>query len=357
MKIMEEENLARHTSLELGGRARYFAEAKSESEVRNLLLWARERGEDVVVLAGGSNVVFSDEGYQGLVLRIASSGIRVEEEGRQVLVTAAAGESWDRFVAFTVEHDWAGLECLSGIPGTVGATPVQNVGAYGQEVSESLARVLVLDRSNLETLELAAADCDFAYRNSLFRRSADRFVVLEVTYCLRPGGRPSLRYPELAAKLEDANGSPRLREVRGAVLELRRKKSMVLDPQDPNRRSAGSFFLNPLLSPDQAEAVAMRAVRLAALDRPEEMPRFEASAGIKIPAAWLIERAGFEKGMRRGPVGLSSRHSLALVHHGGGRAADLLALAGEIQDGVLKSFGVKLRPEPVFLGFSEAPLA
>ena len=356
MDLLEYEELARHTSLELGGHARYFAEVETEEEVRDLLLWARESDERVVVLAGGSNVVFSDEGYPGLVLRIANRGIRVKERGDEVLVTAAAGESWDRFVELAVERDWAGLECLSGIPGSVGATPVQNVGAYGQEVSESLFAVRVLDRSNLETLELLADECDFAYRNSLFRRSPDRFVVLEVDFLLRPGGRASLRYPELVAKLENGEGGASLREVRRAVLKLRRKKSMVLDPQDPNRRSAGSFFLNPLLSTEEAEAVARRAVQLAAIDRPDEMPRFETSDGVKIPAAWLIQRAGFEKGLRRGPVGVSSRHSLALVHHGGGRTADLLALAEEIRDGVWNAFGVKLRPEPVFLGFSSSPL-
>jgi UDP-N-acetylmuramate dehydrogenase len=344
------------TTLELGGPARALVEAEEEGDLVDALRWAAGEGIPVAVLGGGSNVVVADGGFPGLVLRMATRGIEVRagRAERRVHLTAAAGEPWDELVDAVVEEGLAGLECLAGIPGTVGAAPVQNVGAYGQEVADTIAAVRVLDRATLATRELAPAECGFGYRTSVFRRAPERFVVLAVTFRLDPGAPRTVRYPELARALGGSPAAPPdVAAVRDAVLALRRSKSMVLDPDDENRRSVGSFFVNPVVDPATADAVAAAAGAGAA------MPRWAAGDGrAKLSAAWLVERAGFAKGTRRGAVGVSSRHALALVHHGGGSAAGLLALAREIRQGVAARFGVVLHPEPVFLGFPTAdPLA
>jgi len=312
-----------------------------------------------VLLGGGSNVVVADSGVDGLVVRMAQRGLAQTEADGGVLWTVAAGEPWDSVVARSVAEGVAGLECLSGIPGTAGATPIQNVGAYGQEVSEIVERVRVLDRESLEVRSLEPEACAFAYRDSLFRRRPGRFAVLSVTLRLAPGGPPALRYPELQRGVADSGAGVTLDTVRRVVLALRRAKSMVLEPGDENRRSVGSFFVNPVLREAEAEAVVERLVAAGLVAEPSEVPRFEVGDGrVKLPAGWLIERAGFPRGTRRGPVGLYSRHALALVHHGGGTASALLSLAREIRDRIAERFGVTLVPEPVFLGFGEGdPLA
>jgi UDP-N-acetylmuramate dehydrogenase len=340
--------LAPLTTLELGGSARFFARADSEAAVHEGQRWADGRGLPVFVLGGGSNLVVGDDGFDGLVLQVAPEGLTFSDERGEV--TAAAGERWDVLVARSVGRGLAGVECLSGIPGLVGATPIQNVGAYGQEVSETIRSVRVLDRRTLAVDELAPAACGFGYRDSAFKRAPDRHVVLAVTFALRPGGAPTVRYPELRQALP---GSPTLAQVRSTVLELRRNKSMVLDPSDENRRSAGSFFMNPVVPAAEADRVAALAVREGIVTEASQVPRYPAGDGqVKLAAGWLIERAGLKKGQRQGPVGISSRHALALVHHGGGRTADLLALAREIRDTVAARFGVKLVPEPVLLSAS-----
>jgi UDP-N-acetylmuramate dehydrogenase len=243
----------------------------------------------------------------------------------------------------TVERGWAGLECLSGIPGLVGATPIQNVGAYGQEVSDTVVTVRALDTRSGVVTTLAAADCGFAYRDSVFKSGEPgRWVVLAVSYRLRPGGAPSLGYADVARYVAERGVSAAaLGDVRNAVLAIRRSKSMVLDPTDPNRRSCGSFFLNPILDRAAADAALARAGDAA-------MPRWPQPDGrVKLSAAWLIERAGFERGQRAGPVGLSTRHTLALVAHDGARAADLLAFARHVRETVEARFGVRLTLEPV----------
>jgi len=344
--------LAALTTLELGGPARHLLEVRSAAEVREGLAWARSRSLEVAVLGGGSNVVVADRGFDGLVLKAAGRGLEIGREAGAALVSAAAGEPWDELVAQTVAEGLAGLECLSGIPGSVGATPIQNVGAYGQEVGPVIDRVRVLELGSGVERVLSGADCGFGYRSSRFRAAPGRFLVLEVVYRLRPGGAPTLAYDELRRALAVHAAAPGLGRVREAVLELRRAKSMVLDPDDPNRRSVGSFFLNPVVETGVAAAVEARARACGAVAPGESMPRFAAGAGHeKLSAAWLIERAGFSRGLRRGAVGLSSRHALALVHHGGGSAAALLELARDIRDGVRKLFGLTLEPEPVFLGF------
>jgi UDP-N-acetylmuramate dehydrogenase len=346
----ERVELAPWTTLELGGPARYFAEATDEATVADALRWARGRELTVTVLGGGSNVVVADAGVRGLVLRMALREVSVERSGDgTVRVTVSAGEPWDELVARAVAEGWAGLECLSGIPGTAGATPIQNVGAYGQEVAETIERVRVLDRASLDVVELAPAELGLGYRSSLLRTQPDRFIVLAVTFRLLEGGAATVRYPELAAQIGATAAPPSLAVVREAVLALRRSKSMVVSADDPNRRSVGSFFVNPVLDPDQLGRLANRLDRLGVGDRP---PSFTAGGGrAKVPAAWLVERAGFGKGYCDGNVGVSSRHSLALINRGGASTAELVALAGRIQRGVDDLFGIRLRPEPVFLGF------
>ena len=347
--LRERAALAPLTTLELGGPARWLVEAEDATTVVDALRWAGNCGLPVTVLGGGSNVVVADHGVNGLVLRIVARGVSVETAADEVLVTAAAGEPWDGLVARCVGERWAGLECLSGIPGTAGATPIQNVGAYGQEVGQTIERVRALDRASLRVVELAPRDLGLGYRTSALREHPGRFVVLSVSFRLRIAGPPTIAYPELESVLLAARRPPSLAAVRERVLELRRWKSMVLDPADPNRRSVGSFFVNPVLEPMELRSLQERAEK-AGLHG--EVPSFPADGGRrKVPAAWLIERAGFGKGHVAGRVGISTRHSLALVNRGGATAGELVALARRIRARVGELFGVRLRPEPVFLGF------
>jgi UDP-N-acetylmuramate dehydrogenase len=339
------------TTLELGGRARFLVDAPDETAVMEALRWAAGRGLPALVLGGGSNLVVSDAGHDGLVIHMTGRGITFTPEG---LVCAQAGEPWDPLVAESIQRNLAGLECLSGIPGLVGATPIQNVGAYGQEVADTISSVRVVDRESLVVVELAPEACGFGYRQSRFKREPERFVVVAVTFALRPGGPPTIRYRELEQALAAAAGSPAraatLAEVRAEVLRLRRNKSMVIDPSDPNRRSVGSFFMNPILPAEEARRLIERLVATGLAPTAADVPAFPAPGGdVKLSAAWFIERAGFAKGFRSGAVGISTRHALALVHHGGGTAAELMALADRIRDRVAQQFNVQLTAEPVVL--------
>jgi UDP-N-acetylmuramate dehydrogenase len=332
--------LAALTTLGVGGNAEYFARATDEAALFAALAWAKKRGVPVRILGGGSNVVVPDAGVSGLVIRMENRGLAFDAAGRG-LVDVAAGEPWDTVVAESVGRGLQGLECLSGIPGFAGATPIQNVGAYGQEVADTLVKVRVLDRTTLEGSELMASECGFAYRDSRFKSTEpERFVVVGATFALRPGAPPSLRYGELTRHFaERGEPSPSLRAVRDATIALRRAKSMVFDPTDENHRSCGSFFTNPVVAAEHADRVE-RAVAAP-------MPRYPQPDGrVKLAAGWLIERAGFEKGLRRGTVGLSTRHALAIVCHEGATAADVHRLADEIRSGVRARFGVELVPEP-----------
>lgn len=347
LPIRERVPLAPYTTLGLGGEARYFVECSDADQVRAALAYTAERRLPAYILGGGSNVVFSDAGFPGLIIRITIGGIEFRD-GSSPDLTAGAGVDWDAVVRGTVERGWAGIECLSGIPGTVGGTPIQNVGAYGQEIAETLRDVTCLDRRTLEQRTFTAAECGFAYRDSRFKRGdRGRWVVLAVTLRLARDREPELRYPELrdaVARAAPAGGSPaeRVRLVRDTVLSLRRGKSMVLDPADPNSRSVGSFFMNPVLAP-AAFAELQRSWQEAGGRSP--IPTFAAAGGVKVPAAWLVERAGFPKGYRDGGVGVSSRHALALVNFGG-TSAQLLALAERIVQVVEQRFGVRLELEP-----------
>jgi UDP-N-acetylmuramate dehydrogenase len=335
--------LAPHCTLGVGGPARFFLDLGDERAVLDALAWSQARGVPFRVLGGGSNLVVADAGVEALVARIGIRGIATREIGGAIELTAAAGEPWDALVALAVERGWAGLECLSGIPGLVGATPIQNVGAYGQEVSDTLASVRALDRESGRVVTLAPADCGFGYRDSLFKsRAPGRYVVLAVTYRLVPGGAPYLGYADIAREI--GTTSPPLSTVRETVIRVRRAKSMVLDPGDPNVRSCGSFFLNPIVDTAALAAIDARAAGLA-------MPRWLQPDGrVKLSAAWLIERAGFTRGQADGPVGLSTRHTLAIVCHDGAHARDVAAFARRVRAGVEERFGVRLQPEPIFWG-------
>jgi UDP-N-acetylmuramate dehydrogenase len=345
--VREQVLLAPFTTLGLGGHARYFARADSEAAIAACLRWAAARGLPVHVLGGGSNTVFADGGYPGLVLHLATAGLEATPAGGQVLVTAAAGGGWASLVDWCVDQGLGGVECLAGIPGQVGATPIQNVGAYGQQVGDVLWRLRVLDRASLAVSQLAAADCGLGYRDSRFRfTDRDRYVILSVTVRLQPGARPVLRHQELAALVRTGvrlealpAGAPALRAVRDAVVGLRRQKSMIFDPADPESHSAGSFFVNPVL-----EAAPLEALR-GRLAEPGALPVHAAPDGFKVSAAWLIEQAGFARGFTRHGVGVSARHSLSLVNRGGSTAA-LLELAEDIRRAVRDRFGVELRLEP-----------
>jgi UDP-N-acetylmuramate dehydrogenase len=334
--------LADFTTLRLGGPPARYVEAADEAAIIAAVRAADASGEPLLVLAGGSNLVVADAGFPGTVVRICSRGARFAGN----VLEAAAGEQWDPLVARCVAAGLAGFECLSGIPGSVGATPIQNVGAYGQEVAETVVSVRAYDRALDAVLSVPAEECGFAYRSSAFKRTPGRWVVLAVTFALepRPDSMP-IRYAELARALGVAEGERApLADVREAVLALRRRKGMVLDAGDPDTVSAGSFFTNPVL-----DAAAIAELEERAGERPPRFP--QPDGGVKTSAAWLIERAGFACGYGDPDgIAISSKHTLALTNRGAGTAAQLVALAREIAAGVRERFGVELVPEPVFAG-------
>jgi UDP-N-acetylmuramate dehydrogenase len=382
----ENKPLAPFTTLGIGGPARWFYEARTEEEIAEAAAWSRERGVKLFVLGGGSNLVVSDAGFDGLVLRVGLRGIfginadctvesrtpssflnagpstasgvqstpdsaqddSIFQRSKERIYTVAAGEDWDFFVARSVAENSAGIECLAGIPGTVGGTPVQNVGAYGQEVASVIERVRALDLLEHEWVELSSAECGFAYRQSRYNSTdRGRYVVTRVDYRLIRGGTPTLRYADLQ-RVFAGNPEPSLSEVADAVRKIRRSKGMLLVEGDPDCRSVGSFFKNPVMSEDHAARIAKSSGK--------EPPRFPAGGRtengdkVKIPAAWLIEQAGFARGYALGGAGISSRHTLALINRGGATAKEILTLAEEIRGAVACRFGIELEMEPVFVG-------
>jgi UDP-N-acetylmuramate dehydrogenase len=349
--LSENVPLAPMATLGIGGPARYFAEVTTPDALLAGVEWARSRSTPLFVLGGGSNIVVADAGFQGLVLRVSIHGVETNFDGGDVVITAGAGEEWDALVAHCVARSWAGFECLSGIPGRVGATPIQNVGAYGQETSETLESVEAVDLGTEKLVDLSAGDCEFGYRTSRFKtRDRGRFIIARVTYRLAVNGRPVVRYPELQRYLADLGiVQPALADVREAVLAIRRRKAMVIDPRDSDSRSVGSFFVNPILTSDEFETMKQR---LGADG--EDLPVFAGSDGrVKLSAAWLIERAGIKRGYAYGNVGTSTKHALAIVNRGGGAAREVVELKELIQKRVFEEFGVELTPEPVFVGFGE----
>jgi len=349
--LEEDISLAPLTTIRVGGPARYFIEAEEVGQVQEAVVLARSRDLPLFVLGGGSNLVVADAGWPGLVLKIAIQGIDrspLPDEDGKVVFDVGAGESWDRFVSRSVLAHCAGIECLSGIPGSVGGTPVQNVGAYGQEVSETIASVLVLDLRDGQVRELCREACGFSYRASIFNTTErGRFIVLRVRYALTPGGEPRLSYADLKRHFAGRETGPDLNETREAVRHIRALKGMLLVEGDPDCLSAGSFFKNPVLSEAEHEALTVRATA-----RRLHVPSYPAlETHKKVSAAWLVEHSGFAKGYGMGRAGLSSKHALAIVNRGGATAAEVLALKDQIQHRVEEIWGVRLEPEPVMVGF------
>lgn len=349
-EIQQNVDLAEYTTFKIGGKARYFVEARDETEVFRAVEFAEENALDIFILGGGSNVLIADEGFDGLVVKIALKGITVSAQNEEtVLVIAGAGEDWDELVAFCVCENLQGFECLSGIPGLSGGTPVQNVGAYGQEISETIVSVRCFDRRTKKVVELDNTECGFAYRTSIFNTTEKkRYIVLAVTYKLKPGGEPKIAYRDLQNFFGEKK--PSLQETREAVLQIRLAKSMVIDKNDINSRSAGSFFKNPVLCREEFARLEKIAKNL----KIENVPHFTVDEEfVKIPAAWLIEKAGFYKGFKRGKAGLSTNHTLAIVNRRNATAREILDLKTEIQNKVIERFNIELRPEPVLVGFEE----
>jgi UDP-N-acetylmuramate dehydrogenase len=351
MLLLQNIPLAALTTFRIGGPARYFVEAKSRAEVEEAVAFSRSRSQPLFVLGGGSNLLVSDSGFPGLVLKIAIPDIEqrpgISDEGK-VRFDVGAGESWDRFVSHAVAAQCAGVECLSGIPGSVGGTPVQNVGAYGQEVSETIESVEVFDLSDGQVRELCREACGFAYRSSIFNTTErGRFIILRVSYALIPGGAPRVEYADLKRHFAGRETRPNLAETREAVRHIRARKGMLITPGDSDSQSAGSFFKNPVLSREQHEDMQKRASTKGLTIT--AYPALEKSS--KVSAAWLVEHSGFARGYGFGHVGISSKHALAIVNRGGATAAEVLALKDEIQQRVEEIWGVRLEPEPVMIGF------
>jgi UDP-N-acetylmuramate dehydrogenase len=364
MTIQENVPLAPLTTLQVGGAARFFAELRREDEAREAMQFAKRRELPLFVLGGGSNLVVADSGWPGLVLKIAIGGIASptanDATGNAVLFSVGAGVNWDDFVAQAVAQNCAGVECLSGIPGSVGGTPVQNVGAYGQEVANTIETVRALDLKQDRIVVLPKPACGFRYRASIFNSTErGRYIILRVNYRLHRGGAPSLKYADLqrhfAGRVQEnfserpaeKTTPPSLAETRAAVREIRRSKGMLIVPGDDDCRSAGSFFKNPVLSEAQFQELAAHAASKAL-----EIPSYPAlDAQKKVSAAWLVEHAGFSKGYAAGAAGISHKHALALINRGDAKASDIVELKDEIQRGVQEAWGIVLEPEPVFVGF------
>ena len=342
--------LAPFTTLKVGGKARFFVSAETEKQVLEAIAFAEEYELKVFILGGGSNVLIADKGFDGLVLQINLKGIEtLAGKDGTIYITAQAGEDWDEFVRFCVSTDLQGIECLSGIPGFVGGTPVQNVGAYGQEVSETITTVRVFDRKTREILELTNADCGFEYRKSIFNtKDKDRFIVLAVMYALKTNGQPKIVYKDLQ---DFFNGrTPTLRETREAVCRIRAEKAMLVRQGGADSNSVGSFFKNPVVSGKDFEKIVEIAKKIGI----ENVPCYQVNEkDVKIPAAWLIEKSGFQKGYTKGCAGLSSRHTLALTNRGNATAAEILELKEEIQVKVKNIFNIELAVEPVIIGFDD----
>lgn len=348
MDIRQNVPLAPLTTLGVGGNARFFGEAASLDEVEAAVRFAQDRNLRWFVLGGGSNLVISDRGWDGLVIKLGFDQIEQHPAGDQVVFEVGAGADWDGFVARCVSQGCAGVECLSGIPGSVGGTPVQNVGAYGQEVSQTILSVEVFDVAENKVRNLSAADCGFRYRTSIFNSTErGRFIIVRVRYRLTPGQGPALLYADLRKHFAGQNESPTLAQTRDAVRSIRARKGMLINPGDPDSRSAGSFFKNPVLSSAERAELMRRAS-----ERGLEVPSYPAlEQQHKVSAAWLVEHSGLRKGYVKGNAAISSKHALALINRGGATASEIIALKDEIQGAVDDLWGIGLEPEPVLVGF------
>lgn len=356
LKIKENVSLAPLTTFKVGGNALYFVEAKTSEEVIEALQFAAQNKLPVFVFGGGSNILVSDEGFNGLVIVVKIKGIRHEKNGDTVVARVGAGEDWSQFVEFAVSQGWSGLETLSGIPGSVGGAPVQNIGAYGSEASHVIKEVVAYDMEKGAVVHLDKQAMDFGYRKSLFNtKHPNRYIILEVVFEFKTGGEPSLNYHDLKVHFEgpDRAGKPKpsLKDVHLAVLEIRAKKGMVINPNFESYKSAGSFFKNPVVEKDVFEAVQKKVDPTATnWFWPQQDGR------VKVSAAKLIELAGFKKGDRLGEAGISPKHALSLINLGNAKAADILALAKKIIDGVYEKFSIRIEPEVLLIGFDKNPL-
>jgi len=343
--------LSNYTTINLGGKAKYFIECDNSESIISVLKFAGKNNLKLQIISGGSNIVFSDNGFDGIVVKINIKGLNYTDDKNYVNIVSGAGENWDDFVKYCIENNLSGVECLSGIPGSVGATPVQNVGAYGQEVKEIIESVTAVDRNTFEIVIFKNSECDFDYRNSRFKeKDKDRFIITSVNFKFIKNREPEIKYPELNKIInastdlnESRNLKDKLYKIRLAVLNLRKKKSMVIDSDDLNSRSCGSFFTNPVLYKTEFNNFIKKA-KIHNLNA----PFFENENLFKIPAGWLIENSGFKKGYKYKGVGISENHSLALVNYNG-TTKDLLALASGIENNVYEKFGLKLSKEPVII--------
>jgi UDP-N-acetylmuramate dehydrogenase len=337
--------LADWCTLNVGGAAQWFVQARSEDAILDALAWADARRAPVLVLGGGSNIVIADSGFSGVVVQVGIRGVRAHQQGARVVFSAGSGEAWDPFVAQTIRENCAGLECLSGIPGLVGGTPIQNVGAYGQDVSATIQTVRVIDRQSRQARTMSAGECGFGYRTSRFKHAdAGRFIVTEVDFALTLNGPATIGYADVVKYFADRTPpQPTLQQVRDAIIEIRSRKGMVIRQGNPANRSCGSFFVNPVVS-------------RAHFERLGEAPHYPAGGErVKVPAAWLIEQAGFTRGYVAGAVGLSPFQAQGLINRGGATAADVVGLAIAIKRAVWQRFAVAIVPEPVFVGFDDDP--
>lgn len=328
------------TTIKLGGKAKYFAHCTTRSQIIKALQFAKNNNIPFFILAGGSNVVFGDKGFDGLIIKISTSGYKLRKFEKDCLLTVEAGSNWDRLVSFSIKKGLKGIECLSGIPGSVGATPIQNVGAYGQQVSETIESVEAIDCDSLQLKIFNNADCKFSYRNSVFKGKLGKYLILSVTFKLKKGVRSNLKYDQLKSFVEQKGIKNNLQNIRQAVLILRKSKSMVLSKTDPNSRSCGSFFMNPKIN---------QKVFLKLQKEFPDLPFYREGSLYKLPAAWLIEQAGFYKGYNYKTVGLSSRHTLALISNPTSTTRDLLAFEKLIKSRVKSKFGIELIREPIVI--------
>ena len=357
MNLRENISLALYTTLQVGGPARWLVEANKEDEVLAAIRFARAQQAPCFILGGGSNLLVSDDGFPGVVIRIANKEhVGIEEHDGIASMAVGAGTDWDSVVSLAVEKNFAGMECLAGIPGSVGGTPVQNVGAYGQEVSHVITEVCALDLEAERVVALSAAECNFSYRCSLFNSTGKgRYAITRVIYKLQLDAPPHLEYRDVRQYFaERGNAHPSLAETAAAVREIRARKGMLLDQADADSRSAGSFFKNPVVRRSRVPGLAAIADC-----HPDEVPQFAAGADytteqdmVKLSAAWMIERSGFQKGFAMGRAGLSRKHVLAIVNLGGATAAEIVALRDTVMDGVFARTGIRLEQEPVTLGFN-----
>ncbi|MEO8210440.1 MAG: UDP-N-acetylmuramate dehydrogenase [bacterium] len=347
--FQEDVLLSNYTTIGLGGKAKYFLECKTVNEINSVLNFSKDNNLKVQVISGGSNIIFPDEGFEGLVLKIDLKGIKLIEEDDFVITKVSAGENWDDFVKIIIAKGLSGIECLSGIPGSVGAAPIQNVGAYGQEVKDTIVSLNAIDRDTFETVTFDNPECDFDYRLSRFKTNdKDKYIITEVSFRFKKNNQPEIKYPELQKYIEyhfDRSHSDslleKLNQIRKSVLALRKKKSMLIDKDDPNSKSCGSFFMNPVLNEIEFEKFKSRAGR-------NDFPFYKTGENFKIPAAWLVEQAGFTKGYKKNGVGISENHSLALINING-TSGELLKLAYEIEKKIMEKFGIKLYKEPVIV--------